>query len=231
MKRSKLKWRKYLLEFLTIFIGVTLAFALTKWNEDRNRYESSEKTLLEIKNGLELDLTDFNINKIGHKRGISACNYFRAYLREEPIKKDSIDYKYRSLLRDLISIQNMSGYESLKSKGLELVENDSLRLEIITLYDFYYEALEKLEETYSENQFYDTYHTPISEMLAEYMVFDKDGRLVDLSPPIGLSKKEKNLLMHYLWKIEWNRNFTNDFYLMTEKKVKELIKHIEENVK
>ena len=115
MNQAKINWKKYLYEFLTIFIGVTLAFALTKWNEDNNRYESSEKTLLEIKNGLELDLTDFNQNKRGHSLGIYACEYFRDYLKNEPINRDSMGIYYRALLRDYISIQNNSGYESMKS--------------------------------------------------------------------------------------------------------------------
>ena len=230
MKEAKANWKKYLYEFLTIFIGVTLAFSLSKWNEDSNRHESAEKTLLEIKNGLELDLYDFGDNMRGHEYGIDICKYFRAYLRNEEIDRDSIGLYYGGLLRDYISIQNKSGYESLKSKGLELVKNDSLRLEIISLYDFYYEIIEKLEESYAENQFHKTYFSSINNMLAEYMVFDKDGRLIEITSPVGLSQKERKVLMSYLWKIEKNRKFTLKSYVLVKGKVKNLIKHIEEHL-
>ena len=74
------------------------------------------------------------------------------------------------------------------------------------------------------------YFSPINEMLAEYMIFDEAGRVKDLNPPINLSKKEKNLLMSYLWKIEGNRRFTLNNYLLVEEKIRHLIDHIEENV-
>ncbi len=231
MTESKINWKKYLYEFLTIFIGVTLAFALTKWNDNNNRFESSEKTLLEIKNGLSLDLYDLSLNRKGHGMGIYACEYFRDYLSNEPINKDSIGIYYRALLRDYLSIQNRSGYESLKSKGLELIKDDSLRLEIISLYDFHFEIIEKLEETYSENQFHRTYFSSVNNMLAEYMVFDKNGKLIDITPPNGLSKKEKKLLLSYFWKIESNRKFTYDYYGAVEEKVRKLISLIEKHVK
>ncbi len=231
MSQSKSNWKKYLYEFLTIFIGVTLAFALSKYNEDRNRFESSEKTLLEIRNGLKLDVVDFKDNIKGHKIGMKACKYFRSYLGTESVSKDSVAMYYRALFRDYISIQNKSGYESLKSKGLELIKNDSLRLEIISLYDFYYEIIEKLEEQYLENQFTKLYFSSTNEMLADYMSFDKNGRLVALAPPINLSKKEKNLLLSYLWKIEANRKFTLQSYILVEDKTLKLIEHIDESIK
>ena len=49
---------------------------------------------------------------------------------------------------DYISIQNISGYETLKSNGLELIRDDSLRFEIITLYEYDYSILKKFEEEY-----------------------------------------------------------------------------------
>jgi len=231
MKYDNLGWKKYLFEFLTIFIGVTLAFALTTWSERKNKFESAEKTILEIRNGLKLDKEDFSLNRKGHEAGISICQYFRRFINGEAVNRDTIGFYYQSLTRDYISIQNKSGYESLKSKGLELIKDDSLRLEIISLYDFYYELIEKLEETYAENQYHQSFFTPINELLAEFMVFDKKGNIIDILPPTGLSKKEKNLLMTYLGKIEGNRKFTIQNYLLVEERIQHLIDYIDEEIK
>lgn len=227
-KQSNL--RRYLFEFLSIFLGVSLAFALNKWNENSIRFKSSEKTLLEIRNGLELDMEDFQGNRQGHEIAIQSCQYFRKYIKQEDVTGDSVVFYYRTLLRDYISIQNKSGYESLKATGLDLVEDDSLRLQIISLYDYYYEIIEKMEEEYSENQFHENYFAPINSTLTEYMKFDERGNLVYLHPPSDITDNERNSLLSYLWKIQLNREFTMKNYLLVEEKVSDLISHIDETI-
>lgn len=227
MEKRKFRIAKYLLELVTVFLGVTLAFALNTWNEQQNRVEAAEKTLLEIRNGLELDLIDLSENRRGHQQGVEICKYFRSYLNGGQVSYDTVAQYYRALLRDFVSIQNNSGYESLKSQGLELIENDTLRVEIISLYDFYYEIVEKLEENYSENQFNQNYFANINGLLAEYMVFDESGDLISINEPVNLTQKERNILLSYLWRIEYNRTFTAESYLLIEKKLESLIKHID----
>jgi hypothetical protein len=63
---------------------------------------------------------------------------FRDLIKNKPISQDSIEIFYISLFRDYTPLINRSGYESLKESGLKTITNDSLRLQIITLYDYYY---------------------------------------------------------------------------------------------
>ena len=49
---KKRKWKKYIFEFLSIFIAVISAFALTNWNDNLNSRHSEQKILTEIKNGI-----------------------------------------------------------------------------------------------------------------------------------------------------------------------------------
>lgn len=227
MPMIKSNWSKYLIDFLIVFIGVTLAFALSKWNEDRNKYKSAEKTLLEIRNGLEQDLGDMQQNQMGHENAIYGCDYIRKFLNNEEVEKDSVVEYYSRILRDFISIQNQSGYEALKSKGLELVQNDSLRLEIISLYDFYYEIIEKLEEDYSENQFHRTHSKTLNDIMMPYMVFDEKGDLAEIKQPIKISPSDKNAILHALWNITNNRKFCVQFYIDVQDKIKNLMKRID----
>ena len=60
MKKSN--WKKYVFEFLSIFIAVVSAFALTNWNDHRNNSASEQNILTEIKNGIALDTKDFQNN-------------------------------------------------------------------------------------------------------------------------------------------------------------------------
>jgi hypothetical protein len=230
MAKRKINWKLYLFEFLSVFFGVTLAFALNKWNEDRKDIRSEIKILTEIRNGLKLDLYDFNENIDGHNLGIKACEYFRRVINNEEFDQDSFQIHYFILLRDFISVQNKTGYESLKSKGLELVRNDSLRHNIIALYDFHFEIIEKLEESYSENQFNENYYKPINDKLSRHFNFLENGEFGGLDTPVQLSEKERKNLMSYLLRIENNRSFLLIYYNDVKQKIQDLIKQIDAEI-
>ena len=229
METIKSNWKNYVFEFLSIFVGVSLAFAMSNWGENRREAIAETKILTEIKNGLQLDLFDVEQNIMGHKKGVKTCHYFRQLIESPNANQDSAATQYFYLLRDFISIQNKSGYESLKSKGLGLVKNDSLRLEIISLYDFYYEIIEKLEENYDEMQFNKNYYLEINNLLVEYMDFDKKGDLIRINHPKNLTTKEKKKLLSYLWRIESNREYVLNYYELMKGKLNHLIQSINGN--
>ena len=222
MKILSLSWKRYLFDLLSVFLGVTLAFALNNWNEDRRDRKKETKILTEIQNGLKLDSADMQLNIEGHKRGIKACNYFRRLALGEQVNQDSFPVYYSRLLRDFITIQNSSAYEALKSSGLEKIRNDSLRLKIIAVYDFYFELVKKLEEEYSENQFNENYFHSINDILAPYITFDEKGEVRAVQQPLRLPKTEKNKLLLYVARIKFNRKFTIDQYNVLKEKILDL---------
>ena len=117
-KKFKSKyWRKFGLEFLSIFIAVISAFALNNWNENRISNHSEQKILSEIKNSLKIDAHDFNNNIYGNKLSLKADSIFRNLLSGNKINQDSIALYYTILFRDYIPIVNKSAYESLKANN------------------------------------------------------------------------------------------------------------------
>lgn len=229
---SKIRyWRRYAFEFLSMFIAVVAAFALDNWNENRRDHLAEIKILSEISNGLGKDIDDVDLNISGHEKGIRAVNYWRDIIKEIPRKKDSVEAKFHFFLRDFVLIQNISGYETLKSKGLELVENDSLRYKIITLYEYDYNALRKLEEEYNELQFHKNYFKDFNRILSPHFQFDSIGKIQTIKTPIVLSPKDQNLLLSYLWKINLNRQFILTIYADVKKKIGLLKKSIDKEIK
>ena len=228
---KKMNWKKYGFEFLSIFIAVIAAFSLNNWNESRRDNRIENKILVEILHGLDKDINDVRENKGGHKAGIVACKYWRHLVNNQKVNLDSLVRYYYSLTRDYISIQNISGYESLKSKGLELIRDDSLRFEIITLYEYDYNVLKKLEEEYQEMQYYKNYFPEINQRVAPSFIFDKKGKIASIKLPLQISTAEKNILLSYLEKIEFNRNFILKSYAQLEKKIIKLSTKIEKYLK
>lgn len=228
VKKGKLEnWKKYGFDFLSIFIAVVSAFALSNWNDNRRDDISESKILTEISNGLEKDLEDIKLNVIGHKSGILACDYFRKAIVGKNINQDSLKIHYFNLTRDFVSIQNVAGYETLKSKGLELVKNDSLRLKIISLYEYDYNTLRKLEEEYYEMQFQENYFKEINDKLAPSFQVDDDGIITGIDLPLKIQENNRKKLLVYLWKIQNNRNFILKYYSEITKKINEVKDNIE----
>lgn len=227
MNRKKVtNWKNRGFEFLSIFIAVISAFALNNWNENRRDDNSGSKILNEIENGLKKDLTDIKINKIGHEFGIASCEYFRDLLIGKQVNNDSLTINYFGLTRDFVSVQNVAGYETLKSQGLELIENDSLRLAIISLYEYDYNTLKKLEEEYSETQFHESYFKELNDELAPNFRFDDNGQIIGVDLPLKITEDKKKVLLLYLWKIQINRVFTLSSYDDVENKVNRILKDI-----
>lgn len=231
MKKTRIKnWKKYTIEFLSIFIAVIAAFGLDHWNDNRNNRIAESKILSEIVNGLDKDLTDVELNIEGHKLGLNATVYFRNLIAKKPISTDSLMLYYFHLTRDFVSIQNTSGYETLKSKGLELIQNDSLRTNIISLYEYDFNTLRKLEEEYQEMQFHENYFKEINESISQNLLFNNDKLIVGVKSPLEIDPKKEKVLLTYLWKIATNRSFILEFYTKIESKIKDLRAEIKEEL-
>lgn len=223
MKRIQIRnGRKYAFEFISIFVAVISAFALNNWNDNRNNRNAENKILAEISNGLDKDLEDMRLNRWGHKMGIRATNYFREIIANKAVPKDSLMFQYFNLTRDFISIQNTSGYETLKSRGLELIQNDSLRSKIISLYEYDYNTLKKLEEEYYELQFQENYFKEINNAIAQNLELNEDKLITGINTPLKIEPKEEKVLLSYLWKIQTNRNFILQYYSEVEVKIEQL---------
>jgi hypothetical protein len=223
-------WKKYTFEFLSIFIAVISAFALSNWNDNRRDEKAESKILSEILHGLEKDLEDVRLNVMGHEEGIKACEFWRKVFTDEASNLDTVQQYYLLLTRDFVSIQNTSGYETLKSKGLELIKNDSLRTKIISLYEYNYETLMKLEERYHELQFQESYFHKINDIIAPKFQYDLKGNISGLESPLAISKSERNILLSYLWKIQVNRAFILRYYAEVEVEINELSQEIEKEL-
>lgn len=227
---KKTNWRKYIYEFVSIFVAVISAFALNNWNENRRDRNAETKILIEIKNGLQKDIDDVQLNMGGHRSGLKACAYWRRLIQGEAVTQDSFTQYYLDLARDFITIKNSSGYESLKSKGLNLIRNDSLRFEIISFYEYDLSVVEKFEEEYAEMQFHKSYYHTINNVVAPHFIFDDSGQ-IRIKQPLQLNQTEKNILLSHLWKIGMNRNFILRYYGEVEKRISEIIGAIEKELK
>ncbi|RBW63148.1 hypothetical protein DS884_00305 [Tenacibaculum sp. E3R01] len=222
------KWNKYLFEFLSIFLAVTLAFLLDRWNDERKNNIAENKILKEIYNGLERDSIDIANDEQYFKVAFRGLNYFSDIIDGKTIKNDSLVMFYYLFSRESIVVQNKSGYESLKSKGLETIKSDSLRSKIINLYEVDYELARKFNEEHSEYKFMPNYFHRINQFIAPNFKYDTTYKLVGIKLPLVLKKTERNLLKSYLWKIGVGKSDRYRASQNRKKKIGNLRKEIKE---
>ena len=194
-------WKKYVFEFISIFLAITLAFLLDRWNDDRKDRIAETKILEEIYNGLERDSLDLANDEKYFKIAFRGIQYFNDIIDGKIVENDSLTTFYFLFSRESIVVQNKSGYESLKSRGLETIEDDSLRRKIINLYEVDYELARKFNEEYSEYKFMQNYFHKINDAIAPYFEYDSLNNIQGIRLPIELDEKERSLLKSYLWKI------------------------------
>jgi len=174
---------------------------MDRWNDGRKDGIAENKILKEIYNGLERDSIDIANDEKYFDIAFSGLKYFNEIIDGKNIQNDSLVTFYYLFSRESIVVQNKSGYESLKSRGLETIRNDSLRKNIIDLYEVDYELARKFNEEHSEYKFLENYFHEINAVLAPNFVYDETNNIKEIKLPIELTEKERNLLKSYLWKI------------------------------
>jgi len=168
-------------EVALIFLGISLAIWFNNWNEQIKLKHTEKDVLLEIKSGLKADLKDLNINLTGHKHGIRSCDSIRKYyVKGSFAELDTLFLHIIQSRANFSSLRNTAPYEFLKSKGISIISNDSLRLAITDLYEYKYKNLGQIEMDYEPMQFNRNHTNLFWEHLKP---------LVDFSPTTLISPK------------------------------------------
>lgn len=131
-------------------LGILLALWINNWDESRKKREIEKETLLEIKAGLEQDRRDLKETIFGYESRVENVSRLFDYLGRSSPPPDSLATSVSQLVGFSFLLANTAAYETLKSRGLETIVNDSIRLGISTLYDVDYEAILMSEKHLAE---------------------------------------------------------------------------------
>lgn len=219
--------KKFLYDVLKTFTGVVLAFWVTEWKNAKQSNFTENTVLSEIKKELVMDITDMEGNLRGHQNGQKSAKYFWQALHGKEVSADSLAFQYNNLLRNFISIQHSAAYESVKSRGLEIIKNDSLRAQIVDLFDFDLEAIEKMEEKYAPHDFFKLYFDKFNAKLLPYIDISPDSKWSFKRPLHEMPEEDKKLVKIWLLRLNTDRTFMILNYEETLKKMRDLQQKID----
>jgi len=124
-------------EVVLVVIGILIALQINNWNEEKKLNKTEHILLKQILKSLKSDFgrTKFIYENRALKKR-SAIDDLLNNLNQEELPHDSI--LRPSFLNMTITLSfnyDKGAYESLKSHGLDIIRNDSLRQRIIRLYE------------------------------------------------------------------------------------------------
>ncbi len=135
-------------EILLVVIGILIAVQVNNWNVNNKVRAEELKLLKEMVNNLDSDIEDciWNINK---NQDLLKSNLAVLRQLEERIPlHDSLRTHYGNISYATTQRKNHSAYEYLKSRGMNLVQNDSLRRNIADVYSLRFRFIERKELEY-----------------------------------------------------------------------------------
>lgn len=130
------KYLKYAIgEIILVVIGILIALSLNNLNEKRNLKTEEIKLLKEMKSALLSDKDDIISNIDEHSSSAKSCAILIKTISEKLPYHDSLDFHFANAINTTKFGHTSSSYETLKIKGPDLIENDSLRLLLNDYYD------------------------------------------------------------------------------------------------
>lgn len=133
------KYFKYAIgEIVLVVVGILIALQINNWNQQRLKSNQEYKLLLELRTDLEITQNELkqDISNLDSVYGITE-NLIKYLDTINQANYDKDDYK-RSFMAATFNFKlypRTIAFENLKSLGIELVQNDSIRNLILDIFD------------------------------------------------------------------------------------------------
>jgi hypothetical protein len=220
------RYLKYAIgEIILVVIGILIALQINNWNEANKAAKEELKILKEMQFNLANDLKDceWNINK--QQELANSNTIVLKHLEDKTMVNDSLRFHYGNLMYSTTQRRNMAAYDHLKAKGIDLIQNDSLRRHITAVYSERYYFIEKQELEY-DNQI------QLNELLPQLNAKIIYDNILKTGYPIDLSELQNDHLFKGTLRMHINaRKYMKRRYEGLDTDLKNLIAHIDEELK
>jgi hypothetical protein len=227
MENKTSKYLKYAIgEIILVVIGILIALQINNWNEDRKLEKVEISMLIELKSNLETTLKNFKNDTIQNLNTIHQYKKIDYYINEDLPYNPDLDEAFGMLGNWWSPYPIMTGYATLKTKGLDIISNASLRSQIVNMFEF---ELTLLSIDYDKGEW------GISSFIAEFVSkhiqrYNKNSRQY-ARPNDFESLKANNQLKNIIGMLITKREFGLATYKRTMISIEKLINAIESELK
>jgi hypothetical protein len=131
----KVRWKRIFAEIAITTVGILIALGVnSRWEEHQDRVRELV-ALREIRTALAADTLDMNADLLSYGRLATASRTLLRFSQAHREYDPSVDSLLGALYIKRVHLTNSGAYESLKSMGVSLIGDDSLRLAILSFYE------------------------------------------------------------------------------------------------
>ena len=192
---SENKISKYLLyaigEILLVMIGILLALQVNNWNETRKLKLKENEILKEILRDVEETNSEIVGDMFGHLTMLRSAQMLKDQISQLNPDTNQLSSYYRSSAHDLQIYPKTGGFETLKSQGLEIITNDSLRKNISDLYQLDYTRLTNFGRLTPESSIIETL---LPYTVKHFRTSAQNTREIKIIAPLLDTKIMRNLI-------------------------------------
>ena len=183
-----LKYLRYAIgEIVLVVIGILIALSINNWNENRKRQNEELILLADVKNNLETTLSSFRSDTIYNANTIVQYHKIENYIDNDLPYSIELDSVFGILTFWSGPTITATAYNSLQSKGLDLIKNEALKQDIINMYE---EVLKGLFTDYENGE------SKLSEVIVDPFFVKHVKRLnnksLNLARPNDFESLKKN---------------------------------------
>jgi len=133
---ADLKWKRGFVEFLAIFLGVSLSFLAEDWRESLGEARQGNAVLRGIERDLAQESEAIQRELLRDSLAVAAGGWLHANWSREDAPRDSIDQMLSALVNFGPTLTVRAAYESAKASGrLDFVRDDELRADVVAFYE------------------------------------------------------------------------------------------------
>ncbi len=162
-----------------IFVGVSVAILFENLNQERKDNKLELLLLSEMLNNVQADTSSIHTALGIMDMQLAAGDRILKILAGPGMHLDSLGFYMEYLTWYNVGIYSAASYETIKSKGLDLIENDSLRQKIVSYYEADLRYIKEVEEV-SYNLGY--------QYFGPRLITNFENSYTDKSKPLNASK-------------------------------------------
>ena len=226
---SENKFSKYLIyaigEIILVVIGILIALQINNWNENLKNKKEEISVLKELLSDSKTNLLSLEEDIFLNQRAISSNMLISDILINKRPYNDSLDVHFGNIQYNTQFTLNTGGYENLKSRGFEIISNDSLRKSIINIYDRWVDFIDDLGDM--NNKVSLEQFNPSYKFYFKNFKRDLEGLYVSFKPQDYEKLIQNNEFLKLIREQKYNNEYTIQALDMGIKQIKELIAQLE----
>ncbi len=133
-------------EILLVVVGILIALQVNNWSTNQAKKKEEIKILKELNTELDQSNSHLKRNLLVQKKSYQSILVIMDHIENNLPYHDSLDQHFGLAFEGINSWLNQAAFETLKSKGIDLISNDSLRRGIVGIYDAQYDVIQAVEK-------------------------------------------------------------------------------------